>query len=87
MSDPPDPYLGDILHPGDMIRWMSDLVDHLRIHPIQESSEDGLAGVPPDFEDDRVIRRPTSGSAKGNPNDTPNAPKRTARLPRPSVRA
>lgn len=53
MSDPPDSYLGDVLHALNMFRGVSDLIDHLRIHPVEESSEQRLTGIPSDFEDDQ----------------------------------
>ena len=53
MSDPSDPYLGEILHAGNVCRCMSDLVNHFRIHAVEDSREQGLAGFPPDFHNDK----------------------------------
>ena len=52
MADPPDPYLGDVLHAGNMLRGVSDLFNNLRVHAVEESREQRLPGVKPDFEDD-----------------------------------
>ena len=67
MSDPPDPYLGDILHAGNMFRGMSDFVNDLRIHTVEESREEGFAGIPSDFEDDQSNQKANERVGQGEP--------------------
>ena len=52
MAQPSDSDLTDIADPLGMMDRMGNLINDLGIDPIQQSSEDSLAGLPDDAKDD-----------------------------------
>src|SRR5215218_4309952 len=53
MAQPPRPDLRDVLHAGNVACGVPYLLYGLRLHPVQQASEDRLARLPDDNQDGR----------------------------------
>jgi hypothetical protein len=62
---PPYPYVGDILHPLDMVHSMPDLFNNLRVYPVEKSSENLSARCPHDMKDNGSDQKSHDGIGHG----------------------
>src|SRR5215207_496491 len=58
---PPRPYFRNALYAPNVARRVSNLLDHLRVHPIRQVGEYGLAGLPDDHQDRHRDKEPHDG--------------------------
>jgi len=81
VAQPSHAYFGDILHIRRVIHRISGSM------PSRRRVKTPLPDSHTMWRMTTVMRRPMMGSAKGKPNQTPMAPRRTAKLVNPSTRA
>src|SRR5215210_5750015 len=64
MTDPTRPHLRNALDSFDMSRGVPYLLDHLRLHAVQQAGEHGLARLPDDHQDRRRDDEADDGVSK-----------------------
>src|SRR5215203_3254177 len=61
MSQPPCPYLRDVLHARNLACGVPYLLYDFRLHPVQQAGEDGLARLPDNHQDGCRYQEPYDG--------------------------
>src|SRR5215208_8049726 len=85
MTDPTRPHLRNALDSFDMSGGVPYLLDHLRLHAVQQPDEHGLAGPPDDDEDRRRDDEADDGVGERVAEPHPDCPEQHSEA-RPSVR-
>src|SRR5215218_4382873 len=85
MTDPTRPHLRNMLDSFDLSGGVPYLLDHLRLHAVQQADEHGLARPPDDDEDRRRYDEADNGVGKRVTEPHPDCPEQH-REARPSLR-
>src|SRR5215217_5334613 len=85
VSQPPRPYLRDVLHTGNAACGVPYLLYRLRLHTVQQAGEDGLARLPDDHQDGRRYEQPDDGVCERVAQPYPYGPGQDGEA-RPTVR-
>src|SRR5215208_6083147 len=74
VPEPPGPHLRDVLHAWNVVSGLSDLVNDVRVYPVQEPGEHHLARLPHDSQDRRSDQEPNDGVRQRVAQPHPDSP-------------